>query len=1854
MDFYNKAEITRISPEVLFNEGFELSDQQIIPSTEIEGTFDPENNTVELHIYDSNLLLLSSNYDFKNWKIINNSDTSELTGTNTLEITPAKDVFETGYDNGSLFAIYNFINHEISSSVSNPLFISEISSDRTEIRIQSNFISNDSLLAGFNDLKLKLDTSPYFDEFYLCFQENIYVIGVNTVIDTSDPNQFSILVKLYEPLPLQFQLKDELYVVTKVAETQAYQVSFPDIDFAVDSLNYIKGPNLNIKLNDTINNSTTLKTKNDLINTNSSSSFFNLQKILNDKGIKITPNYSYNTFNEFVNFSSAKSRVENFITKVTQIQNYQSDINTLYSITGSTSSSIQIQTNITALKNNIENIIKNFDGYEYYLYNESSSYAYPKSTNSYPYTLYPTTSSIVLNWLGSDNENNISYYGGIILSASLYDRSNQNWLYYTIPEYLREDSDNDQYIEFSNMIGQHFDEIWLYTKYITQKLNSTNNLDEGAPLQIIEDIINSFGIPNFSNNYNNQDNYIGLTGENDGYYLPSTGSELITDYVAINSGDLSNVNYYDPLYNTLLNGAGFNYPIDKVSKEILKRLYHNLSYLAKKKGTLSGLRQLINIWGVPNTILRINEFGGKNADNSDDYDQWYNRYSYAFTPVANQSEASASAIIPYMPLERNRIVDNEYIVPDSIEFRFKTTGIPNSNHYTQSLLVKKSDNSSSTLFDFGLSLYYNTPTTSSNSGSSLSDYNNWGTLKLYISGSSADGGVAVSNDIYLPFFNEDWWSILLQRNIHVSASNNTTPTTYTLYAKNKTYNGFDGNSIGFEASSSIISNTSSSLNEAWNKFGTGSQSGIYLGGYISGSNVGGTTLNTSGILFSGSFQEFRYYSYPINENIFNSYVMNPESIEGINTTGSLNSFDILSFRAPLGNELENTFTSTSTSSYSETLESLHPASKIEVTSLITSSFVIPGSNITSSNYNITYYNNSSLNTFSIPNREVYFLNQPSAGIRNVINNKIQIISSSAYGNTLSNQTSIQQNYQINEKYSLDNNSVEISFSPQDEINDDIIQSLGYTGISNAISDPINVFAEGNKYPELEKIADDYFKKYSKGNIYDYIRLIKYFDNSLFKAIKSYVPARTSVSTGIVIKPHLLERNKYQEPSVNINSQVAIISSNNAFESYNLQNLEITSSIEVGTFTGGTGGVMEPYNYSGSPNFDQINITQSWINSFDTLVGLQSIIENTQEEFYNGELSGSTIVTTTQSLNPDNEYKPSDSPFVYPDLYYIKITGLNSGGGTFYTNDIVDISPPSLTPLITATVKDVLYLPNNIVALSLSNLSGPFPVLPGSTANVVVSSGIGTGTITYIYTIEYSPTSLFNYNDANSLMNNAIESRPNSYLMEVDYNSSITTPTNIIPIIQNTANKASVPDSNYTTRRIINPRYNGSRLQSLDYNNYTPSSSIVPKNQIFDKTKQPSTFLNGDTGSWAGDISYGKTAVIDKHPTYFAYFRNIKENKEYWDTLTCNLEQLIEIPPDLVPDSGYQAKTLKLNGNGDFNLDVSSIFEKGRKASILYRTPYETQTSVKWDTLQTNPLNILQGSSEFQLILGNQIDPKTTAPTCSFNQPLWVADGLYTGSVINNSLVTQSNAFILSGSNVTVNFSGSIATFAGPGLGLLHSFNYLLKDEKYTSIINPPSPIPPSLITTASMFVPPGTEPTNLDNYFILNISSSGLTTYEDYKNPFLIEAGDEIRVNWFQGPTDGSKTTEALPFKTTDFTVTGVEGQTNSSYVALINSSLYFIASGSLYNKILVSPNPATVLNGIPQGTVTRFTIRKKVDLDNRVILNSVPPSGSNGVLTTSKDGFLIPQDITEQQRLNIKNIINNLSAKRAFENTTE
>ena len=1826
------ASLSPINPNILFSEGYELADQSIIPNENITAAFVPFEDKVEYWVYDFNKNLVGGEYNFTGYNLAQNPSSNDENDTTTVELSPINDLLNFGFDTGQLYTVYNFVRYQLSTTPDNRYYIAEISSDRTELRLKSNVISNEDIFSSFQQLKQELNSSEYFDEFYITFGDNEYNIGVNIELDTTE-EVYSVLVKLYDALPLNFALKDEVYVVTKVAESVGYQIEYPSIIELPTNVTFIQGPNTNIEFKDFVNNSTELKSKSELLATNSSASGDNLANILNRKGVTITPNYSYDTFNEFVNFSSAKKRIENFVEKVRQIQVYEADIATLSTITGSTSQSAEVTTNIASAYTNIETLVKNFDGYEYFLYYNTGSSSYPKSTSTFPYTLYPTTDTTVLEWLGSDVENS-QYYGGIILSASLYDSDNQNWLYYTIPEFIRENNDNDQYLEFSNMVGQHFDEIWLYTKAVSEKLNTTSDVDSGIPLQLADDVIASLGYPGFSNNYNNQDNFIGLTGENSGSYVPPTGSELITDYIAVNNGE--ELFQYGNFINQHISSS-FPYAIDKVSKEIYKRLYHNMAYLTKKKGTISGLRQLINIWGIPNTILRINEFGGKNKDNSDDYDLWYNRYSYTFKPLNSEGDF-AQAKMPWLPLQKNFITEGEIIVPDCIQFRFKTDGAPGIA-YTSSLLAKISNETvSNTDFDFGIQLAYSPPTTGSYSGAGSSEYENWGTMRLVMSGSTADGGDAISDPIYLPFFDRGWWSVMLQRDTHVSASDNSNATTYTLYAKNNIYNGWDGNQIGFEGSASIVSNVSSSINEAWNR--TYNRNYIWLGA-ASRVEVGSTLVQqNANFPFSGSYQEFRYYSSQLPETVFNDYVMNPESIEGVSITGPSSSFSLLNFRAALGNELESTFISPALGGGQSSYTSIHPSIVGSPGGIYTTeSFKYAATD--NSIYTIDYPSASAILPYSTTNTEVYFLDQPAVGLRNRVNNKITIDDGQDYGTTLSSLRSIQQNYQISRSYTEDINSLEVAFSPQDEINDDIIQTFGFGVVSDVLADPRFVSSSDDYYPGLRTIAKEYFEKYSQGNIYDYLRLIKYFDNSIFKAIKNYVPARTSVSTGIVIKQHLLERNRRKPVQLSEVTKIAVTPSGGLNTPIVRENLELTSSIAIGSFEGGTGGVVEKFNLRGlSTDKDALlnsittNISDGDDGTYEG-ISFDGSFGGTQGVIANVVISGNALVSITIT-SPGFDIFIGDELIINGDF-------CNSSGEIIFVLQRDAFTAYSLSPSI------VNQSWNNNIPTVLG-----LTIIAENTQKEFYNGELSGSTITA------TTQSLLNDPSFDALLNNVSGSRLNSYLMKVEYDNGLVTASNLPQILNRTAQRAAVPDSNYTAKRSILPRYEGSKASSANYNHYTSASSGAE-------------FRDGTTGSWSGDSSYGKTAAIDKNPIYFAHFQKSFNNFSIFDTTDYLLDQLIEVPFEDIQGTAIEPKVIKIEGDNSKLQDVVSTFEKNRKLSAVYES--EIKDGINYSLNSINKLPIINPGSKYITTTTNQINNLQTSLTYSYrrfpeeiySQPAYFGGGFsnnFEGTNTTSSIlmVTGSGFLELSGSidraslySPTLNWTGSFTTtwdenfmgYIGPYLSVIHSYNYCLANNIYYTFNGILDPVPvPSGVT-------PGIDSTNPNNYYRFNPNSSSLAQYEDINEPFLIERGDEIRVTYASSSI----------FYTQDFTVLNVDSITYPQFGSNNNYRLYsneifgglgvFYNVGAygvkLYNKINVYPDPSTLTNQIPSGSIYSFTHRKRKNADNVVNVILPPLEGSNGASTYSGKGYIIPNDLTETQKRNVQTLITQLKGKNNF-----
>jgi hypothetical protein len=114
------------------------------------------------------------------------------------------------------------------------------------------------------------------------------------------------------------------------------------------------------------------------------------------------------------------------------------------------------------------------------------------------------------------------------------------------------------------------------------------------------------------------------------------------------------------------------------------------------------------------------------------------------------------------------------------------------------------------------------------------------------------------------------------------------------------------------------------------------------------------------------------------------------------------------------------------------------------------------------------------------------------------------------------------------------------------------------------------------------------------------------------------------------------------------------------------------SFPIEHFTGSSGGSTPNFNGQYSTTDLFVNITQSWSGSINTQVGIVDFIHDTQEEFINGEYSGSGIEVTHQRLIGEDciqllnvstvpvDYKPffyvaiNTSPFKTPDSDYITV------------------------------------------------------------------------------------------------------------------------------------------------------------------------------------------------------------------------------------------------------------------------------------------------------------------------------------------------------------------------------------------------------------------------------------------------------------------------------------------------------------------------------------------------------------------------------------------------------------------------
>jgi len=247
------------------------------------------------------------------------------------------------------------------------------------------------------------------------------------------------------------------------------------------------------------------------------------------------------------------------------------------------------------------------------------------------------------------------------------------------------------------------------------------------------------------------------------------------------------------------------------------------------------------------------------------------------------------------------------------------------------------------------------------------------------------------------------------------------------------------------------------------------------------------------------------------------------------------------------------------------------------------------------------------------------------------------------GSTLSRYTSIEK---IEQKYSDDLHTVEIGFDVSERLSNYFTTYLpSKFNIDDYIGDPRDSYERS--YQLLDDIRTSLFESDPEPSIWEnvatdwqnagwnwdedevfrtpsaFIRLIKFFDNSIFRVIKDFIPARSSINTGVVIKPDILTRNKAKQVEVTWTRP------------------EYTASIDTAFITGSDGGSFGVAN--------KAPYTTNYSASYLTPIGL--IQKNVYDEAprITGEFSGSLLIASDGELNTANTFKESNQPLLVFDV-----------------------------------------------------------------------------------------------------------------------------------------------------------------------------------------------------------------------------------------------------------------------------------------------------------------------------------------------------------------------------------------------------------------------------------------------------------------------------------------------------------------------------------------------------------------------------------------------------------------------------
>tara|TARA_R110001583_G_scaffold191432_2_gene356566 strand:- start:471 stop:4733 length:4263 start_codon:yes stop_codon:yes gene_type:complete len=328
-----------------------------------------------------------------------------------------------------------------------------------------------------------------------------------------------------------------------------------------------------------------------------------------------------------------------------------------------------------------------------------------------------------------------------------------------------------------------------------------------------------------------------------------------------------------------------------------------------------------------------------------------------------------------------------------------------------------------------------------------------------------------------------FWDDISLRKVSANTDSINDNFNYDLYVK-KYEAGLDRIIHSSKSTLHITGSASQSYNASW----TGSGD-LFIGGHNTGTASGVFDAGR----FGGSLMEFRLWTEPLEEQSFNLHVENPKSYVGNSPSSSYyNLVRRFSFD-------DNTTLSDG--------DSIRDTSANQTTTQTGSAQGFSGEN--------------TFETVVDKTKTIV----PNSGPNRRMATKIRLENNVLSGSGAS--LSINERYDVsaNDFSPLDSPKLGIYFSPVDVINEDIISSFANLDFNQYLGDPRDVFEEN--YSGLSNVSKQYFQKYTSGSatFWDYMHIIKYYDQSIFKQLKKLVPARAKTQMGTLIEGSIFERSK---------------------------------------------------------------------------------------------------------------------------------------------------------------------------------------------------------------------------------------------------------------------------------------------------------------------------------------------------------------------------------------------------------------------------------------------------------------------------------------------------------------------------------------------------------------------------------------------------------------------------------------------------------------------------------------------------------------------------------------------------------